>query len=197
MRKIALTLLLLALVVVLKAQTITETPEWNKLIAALQDEQWQNASDLSNQCLKKASESEPKSEIIPVLRYMVILSESGMMNDGKLTQQQAISAVKRFEGQEIALPGHPISLKNVAFNSVTMVNKKTDSLYVVASNKKATDIFAFEYIILKEKWPEDDFKLNVGGKCWLSGILSSISVEGHMLPRFRMIINDARYEISD
>src|ERR1700759_1685314 len=119
MRKILLTLLFLAVAFISKAQSITETPEWNKLITALQDEKWQDASDLSNRCLKKAGETEPQSDIIPVLRYMVILSESGLMNDGKLTQEQAISAVKQFEGQEITLPGHPVSLKRAAFNSVS------------------------------------------------------------------------------
>src|ERR1700749_5063151 len=124
MRKILLTLLFLAGAFILKAQSITETPEWDKLITALQDEKWQDASDLSNQCLKKASETEPKSDIVPVLRYMVILSESGLMNEGKLPKEKAINAVKQFEGQDITLPGHPTSLKKVAFNSVTMHNEK-------------------------------------------------------------------------
>ena len=196
MRKIALILVALISTAVVNAQAITQTPEWTQLLNALQNENWQEANDLSNQCLKKAMIAEPEDNMPAVLRYMVILSESGLMNDGKISQEKALSDVKGFEGKPIVLPGHPITAK-LAFNSVNMVNGKTDSLYVPAGNKNKTEIFAFEYIALSEKWPVEDFKASVGKVCRLSGTLSSITVEGHLLPRFRIIINDAQYDISN
>jgi hypothetical protein len=71
-----------------------------------------------------------------------------------------------------------------------MVNDRTDTLSVCASNLKATNIHCFEYVILKDKWPEDDFKQNDGKMFRLSGNLKSISVEGNVLPRFRLIIDN-------
>jgi len=194
MRKIIFILLFLTNFPFLKAQSITQTPEWKQLLTDLKTEKWQEANDLSNQCLKTAIATEPGSNMIPILRYMVIFSESGLMNDGKLSQEKALLAVKGFEGMVIALPGHPISVKR-GFNSITMHDEKTDSLFITATNSAATNIFAFEYVALRDVWPVDDFKNNAGKMCRLSGTLTSITVEGHILPRFRIIISDGQYQI--
>jgi hypothetical protein len=124
-----------------------------------------------------------------MLRYMVIYSESGLLNMGQVTKEQALEKVKQYAGHTITLPAHPVILK-FGFNSIEMVNDRTDTLSVCASNLKATNIHCFEYVILKDKWPEDDFKQNDGKMFRLSGNLKSISVEGNVLPRFRLIIDN-------
>ena len=113
---------------------------------------------LSLQCLSKVPQAENESFIAAMLRYIVIYSESGLMNDGKVTQKQALDKVKQYAGHYIVLPAHPLTLK-FAFNSIGMRDDKfTDTLNICASNLKATNIHCFEYIILKDKWPEDDFQ---------------------------------------
>lgn len=91
------------------------------------------------------------------------------------------------------MPGHPVALK-YALNTIQLVNNKTDSLFITATNRNGTDIFSFEYVVLKDKWPIDDFK-NQDGKVYrLGGIIKSLTVEGNFLPRFRIIIDQGTYQ---
>ena len=157
------------------------------MITSLQNEDWQNANTLSSSLLNKISKEEQGDPAACMLRYMYIFSEAGLMNLNKVSQSDALKKVIGFTGQMVILPAHLISLKN-AFNSIELVNDKTDSLFITATNIKATSIFSFEYIILDSKMSLDDFNNHVGQKCRLGGIIRSISVEGHIFPRFRLII---------
>lgn len=124
---------------------------------------------------------------------MFIYSEAGLLNDQKVSKSQALKNIINFKGQLIILPGHPVALR-YALNTIQLVNNKTDSLFITATNRKGTDIFCFEYVILKDKWPIDDFK-NQDGKAYrLAGIIQSLNVEGNMLPRFRIIIDQGTYQ---
>ena len=190
--KIFLLIAMLSFMIGANAQSITETPEWSNLIKALDNEQWADADKLSLELLKKAPDNGPNDPMVAVLRYMYIHAEAGLMNDGKLTQDQALKDVIAFKDKMVVLPGHPIAVKH-AFNSIQMVNEKTDSLYIAATNSNATSIFSFEYIILKDKWPVEDFKSREGKVFILGGHIQSITVEGNILPRFRIIIDQAVY----
>jgi hypothetical protein len=196
MKKIICSLLFLAFLTSVKSQSITESKEWNTLLSDLDNEKWQDANSITAACLKKVNDTGVDAAVVPILRYMFIYSESGMMNDGKVSQKDALNSVKGFMGLPITLPGHPVATKQ-AFNSLELSNNTTDTLFVTATNKAATDIFCFEYIVMKEKWPIDDFKKNEGKMFRLSGTLTSITVEGHMLPRFRLIIDNGQYENLD
>src|ERR1700740_1666260 len=117
--------LLIAFTSVSNAQPALTDDDWQKLIQSLTNEDWQKADDLSNAFLKKIPKEKINEDDACILRYMYILSESGLMNMRKLTQEQAFAHVKDFAGLNIILPGHPVTLKN-AFNSMQMVNNKAD-----------------------------------------------------------------------
>lgn len=191
-----ITLLLLALLFCgnLKAQSkVTESKDFNDLITSLQNEDWQNANKLFLACLKEVPENDKDNVDAALLRYMFIYSEAGLMNDQKVSKSQALKNIINFKGQLIILPGHPVALK-YALNTIQLVNNKTDSLFITATNRNGTDIFSFEYVVLKDKWPIDDFK-NQDGKVYrLGGIIKSLTVEGNFLPRLRIIIDQGTYQ---
>jgi hypothetical protein len=197
MKNLACLLLLSLLCAWAKAQSVTDSPEWKKLILSLENENWADANQLSLQCLQEVPASEKEDALGSMLRYMVIYSESGLMNMGTVTQEQAIDKVKQYVGHNLLLPAHPLTLK-FAFNSIEMNDdKSTDTLVVCASNRQATNIHCFDYVVLKDKWPEDDFKKNVGKMFRLGGKLESIKAEGHMVQRFKLIIDDATRQSVD
>ncbi|WP_448702905.1 hypothetical protein ACFGVR_11170 [Mucilaginibacter sp. AW1-3] len=190
MKRLLSVILLFISVVSVKGQSLTRSAEWPKLITALENEDWSTANQLSLTCLKRISPDMTDSGEAGMLRYMFIISEAGLMNDGKRTKDQAYKEVKGFQGHFILLAGHPTTLK-FASNSIMPHNDKTDSLFVNCTNNAGTNIFSFEYIIPKEKWDIDDFKANIGKIYRAGGILKSISAEGNMLPRFRIIVSEA------
>jgi hypothetical protein len=194
MKPVILSLFALLFFTVVKAQSpIRESKDFSDLITSLQNEDWQNANRLSLSCLKKAPENDKDNVDAALLRYMFIYSEAGLMNDQKVSKSQALKNIINFKGQLIILPGHPVALK-YALNTIQLVNNKTDSLFITATNRNGTDIFSFEYVILKDKWPIDDFKNQDGKAFRLGGIIKSLTVEGNFLPRFRIIIDQGTYQ---
>ncbi|RYU87261.1 hypothetical protein EWM62_16235 [Mucilaginibacter terrigena] len=191
MKKIlALFVLLLMISINLKAQSITKDEEWDKLIGYLSAEQWDGANSLSLQFLKRIPDADKDGDEAAGLRYMYILSEAGLMNEQKVTKNEAQKKVAAFAGRRVILAGHPLTSKE-GFNSIQLVNDKTDTLMVTASNIKATQIFSFEYIIPKKAMPLDEFKNNAGKVYGVSGRIKSIKVEGTMFPRFKIYIDEA------
>lgn len=179
-----------------KAQSITDSPDWNNMIVNLNNEKWVDANRLAVACLQKVPASEQEGVLGSLLRYMAIFSESGLMNAGIVTQQQAVDNVKQYVGHNIALPPYPLTLK-FAFNSIEMNNDKTtDTLVVCASNRQATNIHCFDYVILKDKWPADDFKNNANKMYRISGKLKTITANGHIVQRFTLTIDNAVCEIA-
>jgi hypothetical protein len=194
MKPVILSLFALLFFTVVKAQSpIRESKDFSDLITSLQNEDWQNANRLSLSCLKKAPENDKDNVDAALLRYMFIYSEAGLMNDQKVSKSQALKNIINFKGQLIILPGHPVALK-YALNTIQLVNNKTDSLFITATNRNGTDIFSFEYVILKDKWPIDDFKNQDGKAFRLGGIIKSLTVEGNFIPRFRIIIDQGTYQ---
>ncbi|MGZ3823264.1 MAG: hypothetical protein ACXVB6_21905, partial [Mucilaginibacter sp.] len=91
------------------------------------------------------------------------------------------------------LPGHRVSLKG-GLNTIKMANEKPDTLFVTETNRKGTDIFDFDYIVLDDKWSVEDFKNREGELYSLGGMVKSIAVEGHILPRFKIFIEHGIYQ---
>ncbi|TFF38409.1 hypothetical protein [Mucilaginibacter psychrotolerans] len=176
-----------------QAQSLTDDQKWDSLISSLEAEDWMPANQLSLSLLNSIPAAEQNGNQAAMLRYMYILSESGLMDLGKVDKPEALKKVIGFVGKPIMLPGHPVSVKQ-GFNSITSTSNGADTLFVTAANKKATSIFAFEYIVLKQKWTDADLNANAG-KIWrLGGILKSINVEGNMFKRFKLLIDEGTAE---
>ena len=194
MKKNILTLLFaIAFLSNVRGQSLMESQEWRDLINNLQTENWKEANTKSLSFLNKMPNAAPDDPTAALLRTMYIHSEAGLLNSGDLTQDEAIKAVKGFTGKMIILPAHRVALK-WALNTIQMVNEKTDTLFVTETNRRGTDIFDFDYIILDNKWSVEDFKNRDGEFYSIGGIIKSIVVEGHVLPRFRIIIERGMYQ---
>jgi hypothetical protein len=192
-KKILLAILFTVSCLGIRAQSLTDDQKWDSLISSLETEDWVPANQLSLSLLNSIPATEVNGNQAAVLRYMYILSESGLMDLGKVTKEEALKQVIGFVGKPILLPGHPVSVKQ-AFNSITSASNGADTLFVTAANRKATSIFAFEYIVLKNKWTDTDLSANAG-KIWrLGGILKSIKVEGNMFKRFKLLIDEGTAE---
>ncbi|RWY49377.1 hypothetical protein [Mucilaginibacter gilvus] len=193
MKKLLFAALFLLISFGARAQPTTDDQKWNTLISSLEAEDWVPANELSLALLNSIPAAEQNGNQAAVLRYMYILSESGLMDLEKVTKKEALKKVIGFVGKPILLPGHPVSVKQ-KFNSITSASNGCDTLFVTATNRKGTSIFAFEYIVLKTKWTEADLNANAG-KIWrLGGILKTIKVEGDMFKRFKLMINEGTAE---
>jgi hypothetical protein len=191
MKKIFIALATLLLIVSsVQAQSKYTDAEWSKLVGFLSAEQWGDANTLSLQLLKRIPAAEVDSDDAAVFRYTYIYSEAGLMNERKVTKEEAQKKIKPHIGHRVLLAAHPITSKK-GFNSITLVNDKTDTLMVTASNKTATQIFSFEYIIPKKPFPLDEFKNNEGKIYGVIGRIKSIKAGGNMFPRFLIYIDDA------
>jgi hypothetical protein len=179
-----------------EAQALISTAQWKILIDCLNEEKWQQAATLSNAYLLKVPKTRIDEDAPAILRYMYITSEAGLMNSKQLTKEKAFKNVAGFAGHNIILPAHPIALKT-AFNSIELVNDKTDTLEVTAANKIATDIFSFEYIIPERPYSLDEFKRNKDKMCRIGGRLKSIKTEGLSFPRFRIVIDRAELHFDE
>jgi len=175
------------------AQSLMESQQWRDLIDDLQNENWQEANTKSLTLLNKMPNPVADDVTAALLRTMYIHSEAGLMNEGKVTQEQAINAVNGFVGKLIILPAHTVGSKG-NLNTIKMMNQKTDTLYVAETNRMGTDIFAFVHVILNDKWSVEDFKSRDGQFYSLGGYIKTISVEGHILPRFRIFLERGIYQ---
>lgn len=193
MKKLLFAVLFLFSFLGVSAQSATDDQKWDSLIKSLEAEDWVPANQISESLLKGIPTAEQNGNRAAALRYMYILSESGLMDLGKVTKPEALKKVIGFAGKPILLPGHPVSVKQ-ASNSILSASNGPDTLFINATNRRGTSIFAFEYIVLKTKWTEADLNANVG-KVWrLGGILKSITVEGNMFKRFKLMIDEATAE---
>jgi hypothetical protein len=192
-RIILASFLILSLLSNAGAQSLMQTQEWRDLINNLQTENWQDANTKSLSLLNTMPNAGADDVTAALLRIMYIHSEAGLLDSNKVTQDEALKAVKGFTGKLIILPAHRVALK-WALNTIQMVNEKTDTLFVTETNRQGTDIFAFDYVIPTNKWPIEDFKNSDGKLYSLGGIIKSITVEGHMLPRFKIIIEQGMYQ---
>ena len=195
-KPILLLLLLFAVFKNVKAQELVSSEQFQKLIGYLNDENWKDAADLSETYLKAIPGDKIDWDAAAIVRYMYLTSESGLMNSGGITQQEALKKVSRFAGHTIIFPWRSVT---VAFgmNKIMPHNDKADTLMVTATNRKATSIFAFEYIVPVPGISLDDLKSFAGKSCRVNGTLKSVSVEGHILPRYRLLIDKASLKFGE
>ncbi len=186
-----ITVLLLITALSLKAQGTIAQDDWQNVIGYLNNEDWKNAARQCQVYLNKIPNSDIDQDDAAILKYMFIISEAGLMNKRVLTKEQAIKNVQLFEGHNVVLPAHLVSLKE-GFNAVELLNNKTDTLFITESNKTATEIFTFAYIIPEVPYSLSMFKNNDRKMCRIGGRLKSIKVEGISFPRFKIIIDKAQ-----
>lgn len=129
------------------ASTVTDD-DFQKVLVAVSNEDWDNALALSSKFLKQMKDDDKR---LLRLRYIYLYAAAGMVTDGKMEFDDFTKSTKEFVGKEVECPYRSITLEcRGAFNFICPSNEKHDRATVAASNKKATSILAFEYTQLKE-----------------------------------------------
>ena len=125
--------------------------EWESLYTALEGEDWSKAAELSDSYLKKfKQEDEEKS--MARLRYILIFASAGRVSERKMTYEELGKILTDAVGKEIVLPARNFSTKSPpGMNAIAVLKEGPHDLSCAASNDKGTNIFAFEYIKLKQK----------------------------------------------
>ncbi len=169
--------------------------DWNKLFKNLDNENWDSANKETSLFLKRYTGVNINDRDAEKLRYMFIISESGLLNEQKIDKQAALDSVKEFTGLKIVLPGRPLSMKH-GLNSIIPYNNSTDTLFITATNKIETQIFCFEYIVPTKEIPMVEFKRTIGWIGTSEGVLSNIKLEGQPVSRYKLYISDAAMNFS-
>ncbi|MGX7668755.1 hypothetical protein [Flavobacterium pedocola] len=195
--KILFAILFLASLQCFSQKVTTENFEtnFNVLLENLEKEDWKVAEKLSIDLLEYV---EPKQELDiekKVLRYMLIYATAGLLNEKKLSKEAALKKVIHLKGKEMIMPAHPFN-SSCYVNCTHLSDEEKDTFFSGVNNKNGTQIFAFEYVQIKNGIA--DTKEQLEGKfIILKGTLNEISVDGFTLPRFKLKFIDGEYEFAE
>ncbi len=122
--------------------------DFQKVLVAVSDEQWDTGVDLSSKFLKLMTADDKR---LPRLRYIYLYSAAGKVSEGRMEFDDLSQAAKQFVGTKVVLPYRPITLEcRGAMNFICPSPESKDRFMVAATNKTGTTILAFEYVQLKE-----------------------------------------------
>jgi hypothetical protein len=129
------------------SSTVTDD-EYQKVLIAVSNEDWDTAVELSSKYLKQMK---TEDERLPRLRYICLYSAAGKVSEGRMEFDDLARSAKEFVGKNVALPYRPITLEcQGALNFICPSKDSKDRLLVAAANKTGTTILSFEYVHLKE-----------------------------------------------
>ncbi|MCA1642764.1 MAG: hypothetical protein LC785_12630 [Acidobacteria bacterium] len=176
MKQVLLLSLIFGLTVIsLSAQAKTPNEltdkQWQDLFAALNNEDWNTAFDLSDEYLKLLKDND-EAKSIANLRYMYLYSAAGKVFVGSMSYEELEKTIKNFVGKKIVFPFRQIATKcRGEFNYICASGDAKNKAMTAATNKKGTSIFAFEYVQLKEDF---DFDKHEGKTAAIGGVVKSI-----------------------
>ena len=178
MKQIILILFLLSFTVISVSAQKTKTSDeltdkqWQDLFTVLENENWNSAFELSAQYLKILKDND-EAKSIANLRYMYLYAAAAKVSEGNMSYDELEKKVKDFVGKKIVFPFRQIAVKcrGNEFNFTCASNEAKNKAVTVATNKKSTSIFAFEYVELKEDF---DFDKHKGETAAIGGVVKSI-----------------------
>jgi hypothetical protein len=146
--------------------------ELEKVISALQKEDWKEAAGLSKQYLAKL-QKEDADPAVAVLRYMLLFSSAGQVALGEMTYDQLQTVVNPMVGKEVQLPFGKIVTVCHGNGSICFPANGNFDVSVVLVNNKGTHIHSFVYANLQEKF---DHASHLGEFATVRGIVDSIQL---------------------
>jgi hypothetical protein len=150
------------------ATPVTED-DFQKVLVAVSNEDWDTAVGLSSQYLKQMKDDDKR---LLRLRYIYLYAAAGKVSEGRMEFDDLAQSAKEFVGKDVVLPYRPITSEcKGAMNFICPSNDKKDHLMVAATNKTGTTIFAFEYVQLKEPF---DFAHHESEPASISGNIQAI-----------------------
>jgi hypothetical protein len=148
--------------------TVTDK-DFEKVLVATSNEDWDTAVALSLKFLKQMKEDDKR---LLRLRYIYLYAAAGKVTDGKMEFDDFAKSTREFVGKDVILPYRPITLDcKGAMNFICPSGDKQDRVMVVATNKTATSILAFEYVQLKEPF---DFAHHEDDPASISGVIEDV-----------------------
>lgn len=173
--------------------------KFDLLINYLSSEDWDKSEKLSKQLLDITDEDDTMEIQTKVLRYMYIYSTAGLLNEKKLSKEKALKNITFLKSKEMIMPSHLFN-SNCYSNCTNLNDDTPDTFFTAVNNKNATQIFSFEYVKIKDGIKDGikESKSELEGKyITLRGVLNEISVEGNILPRFKLKFIEGDYIIKD
>lgn len=194
MKKFALIALLITNLCLAQKSDVSNFGEkYNTLIENLTKENWTESEKLAKELLVDVEPIDSMQIEKRVLRYIYIYSTAGLLNEGKLTKVEALKKVKFLKSKEMILPTHPFN-SSCYVNCIQLNSDEPNTFFVGVNNAEGTQIFSFEYIKIENGIKESTSELE-GKNITLKGELNDISVEGNMLPRFKLKFIKGEYVI--
>ena len=143
--------------------------EFQKVLEAVSNEDWDTTVELSSKYLKQMKTDDDR---VPLLRYIYIYAAAGKVSEGRMEFDQLARSTKEFVGKSVALPYRPITLEcQGALNFICPSRDTKGKLSVAATNKTGTTILAFEYAQLKQPF---DLASHVNEAASISGQIEAI-----------------------
>src|SRR5215510_12785430 len=177
MKRIAVVLLLLvagyltALAQAPKTSAEVSAQQWQDVLVAVSNEEWDKTFQLATQYLGQLKVDD---ERLPRLRYIYLYAAAGRVSAGAMSFDELERVTKDFNGKEIELPFRTIAMNcHGDFNFICATEATKDKLVVAAANKAGTNIHAFEYVTLKEKFDAASHK---GERASIAGLIDAVKL---------------------
>lgn len=166
---------------------------YSLLIENLSNENWTKAENLAKELLNIAEPIDSMQIQKQVLRYIYIYSTAGLLNEKKLTQKEALQKVKFLQSKEMIMPAHPFN-SGCYVNCTHLKDGEPNTFFTGVNNAAGTQIFSFEEVKIENGIKEPQSELE-GKYIALRGELNEITVEGNILPRFKLKFIKGDYRI--
>ncbi len=166
---------------------------YNNLLEELTNENWTKSDEICTKLLSFTEEKDSLETENMVLRYMKIYCVAGLLNEKKITKDEAFKKTEFLKNKEMIMPAHPFN-PNGYVNSTHFYSEEKDTFFSGVNNQAGTQIFSFEYVKIKNGIKETEKELT-GKSIALKGKLSEISVAGNMFPRFNLKFTEGEYQI--
>jgi hypothetical protein len=153
-----------------RAGEISEA-NWLKMADAMYLENWETASALALQNLQKLKTDNEKKQLAQ-LRYIYLYTLAGKVAEGKMTFANFEQIANTFVGQEFLLVSRQLLADcNTKVNYICAAKDNDRVLRVTATNRTATAIHLFEYVVLDESF---DLRANNEKLAFLGGKLKKV-----------------------
>ncbi|MGE6219830.1 hypothetical protein ACQKCH_08370 [Nubsella zeaxanthinifaciens] len=195
MKKILL-LLLLSISINCIAQNQNQqnfNAKYNSILTYLSEENWTKSENQTKKLLSEIELLEDFQTERKILRYIYIYSVGGLLNENKLSKKEALQKVYFLKSTEMIMPAHPF-IEDCNINCTHISDDDKNTFFTCVNNAAGTQIFCFDYVKIKNGIKDSKEALE-GKYIRLEGKLKEISVEGYMLPRFKLIFIDGSYKI--
>lgn len=145
--------------------------QWQELVAALGNENWNTAFDLSDKYLKLLKDND-EAKSIANLRYIYLYAAAGKVSEGNMSFEELEKNVKNFVGKKVVMPYRQIAPEcQSSLNFICSSDEAKNKAFVTATNQNGTTIHSFEYIQLKEDF---NFAKHAGEEAAIGGVVQSI-----------------------